>query len=247
MIVPIVVVATAMVMILVEYRRPGRRWPWVEGWWRRAALLNTAQLAVVFIFGVAWERWMIRHRLFAGEKLGATGGALAGYLAITFVYYWWHRWRHESAFLWRWVHQIHHSPQRIEIITSFYKHPFELFANAVLSSFIFYGVIGLSPVAATNAVLLCGLAELFYHWNVRTPHWLGYLIQRPESHCVHHQEGLHWYNFADLPLWDMLFGTFCNPREWQLRCGLGEENERRLAEMLKGRDLRRRKLLKVSL
>jgi sterol desaturase/sphingolipid hydroxylase (fatty acid hydroxylase superfamily) len=245
MIVPIVVIGMAMAMILVEYKRPGRRWPWVSGWWRRAALLNTAQLAVVFIFGVAWERWMMAHRLFSADSLGVTGGALVGYLAITFVYYWWHRWRHESAFLWRWLHQIHHSPQRIEIITSFYKHPFELFANAVLSSFILYALVGLSPLAATNTVLLCGIAELFYHWNVKTPHWLGYIIQRPESHCVHHQEHLHWYNFADLPLWDMFFGTFYNPREWQLRCGLGEKNEMRLAEMLKGRDVRGRKLLRV--
>ena len=55
------------------------------------------------------------------------------------------------------------------------------------------------------------MAELLYHWNVSTPAWLGYLIQRPESHCVHHQHGLHRYNYADLPVWDMLFGTFRNP------------------------------------
>ena len=103
-----------------------------------------------------------------------------------------------------------------------------------------YALLGLSPVAASNVVVLCGLAELFYHWNVKTPRWLGYIVQRPESHCVHHQEGLHWYNFADLPVWDFLFGTFCNPYDWQLRCGLGSDNEPRLGEMLKGRDLRTR-------
>jgi sterol desaturase/sphingolipid hydroxylase (fatty acid hydroxylase superfamily) len=247
MIVPIVVIGMAIVMMVVELRRPGRQWPRVAGWWWRAALLNTAQLAMVFIFGVAWEKWMTEIRLFSGESLGVTGGAIIGYLVITFVYYWWHRWRHESGILWRWFHQIHHSAQRIEIITSFYKHPFELFANGVLSSFILYALVGLSPVAATNAVLICGLAELFYHWNVKTPHWLGYIVQRPESHCVHHQESLHWYNFSDIPLWDMMFGTFYNPQTWQYQCGLGADNERRLLEMLIGRDLRRRSVLKVSL
>lgn len=44
--------------------------------------------------------------------------SVVGYLAITFVYYWWHRWRNEIGFLWRFVHQVHHPPQRIEIITS---------------------------------------------------------------------------------------------------------------------------------
>src|SRR4029078_8492623 len=76
----------------------------------------------------------------------------------------------------------------------------------VLSSAILYLGVGLGAAAAAGAVLLSGFAELFYHWNVRTPHWLGYLFQRPESHCVHHQEGVHSYNFADLPLWDILFG-----------------------------------------
>ena len=36
--------------------------------------------------------------------------------------------------------------------------------------------------------------------NVRTPQWLGYLVQRPESHSVHHQRGVHAYNYSDLPL-----------------------------------------------
>jgi len=165
------------------------------------------------------------------------GGALVGYLAITFVYYWWHRWRHEVSFLWHWFHQVHHSPQRIEIITSFYKHPFELFANSILSSAILYLLVGVGPLAASQAVLISGLAELFYHWNVRTPYWLGYIFQRPESHCVHHQEGLHSYNFADLPIWDMLFGTFCNPVRWQERCGFDAEREQRLGEMLCGVDV----------
>lgn len=246
MVVPLVVLSAAVVMILVEITRPGRSWPQVAGWWRRAALLNAAQLAMVFISGAAWDGWMARHRPFPADRLGVTGGAAVGYLAITFVYYWWHRWRHESPFLWRWFHQVHHSPQRIEIITSFYKHPFELFANGLLSSFILYLLVGLGPAAASNAVLISGLAELFYHWNVRTPHWLGYIVQRPESHCVHHQEGLHWHNFSDLPLWDMLFGTFYNPRHWQSRCGLGADNEARLAEMLGGVDMRKRAALKVS-
>jgi sterol desaturase/sphingolipid hydroxylase (fatty acid hydroxylase superfamily) len=106
----------------------------------------------------------------------------------------------------------------------------------VLSSAILYLVVGLSPKAASLAVLLTGLAELVYHWNVRTPHWLGYIFQRPESHCVHHQEGLHSFNYADLPLWDMLFGTFRNPKEWQARCGFGPL-EHRLPEMLIGVDI----------
>jgi sterol desaturase/sphingolipid hydroxylase (fatty acid hydroxylase superfamily) len=53
---------------------------------------------------------------------------------------------------------------------------------------------------------------MFQHANLRTPRWLGYIIQRPESHGIHHERGLHAFNYADLPLWDMVFGTFRNPR-----------------------------------
>jgi sterol desaturase/sphingolipid hydroxylase (fatty acid hydroxylase superfamily) len=135
------------------------------------------------------------------------------------------------------VHQVHHSPERIEIITSFYKHPVEILVNGVLSSTVLYIGVGLDPAAASATMLVNGFAELVYHWNVRTPRWLGYVFQRPESHRVHHQHGLHHYNYADLPIFDMLFGTFKNPALSEARCGLGPGQEHRLAEMLVGKDI----------
>lgn len=216
-----IVAAVASVMYAVERVRPGRLWPRVPGWWARALALNTVQVGSVYLSGVAFDGFLLAHRPFELDGLSASTGGLVGYLALTFVFYFWHRARHTSSFLWRVFHQVHHSPQRIEVITSFYKHPVEIVVNAVLSSAVLYLGCGLGPEAATNAVLLSGLAELVYHWNVATPYWLGFVFQRPESHCVHHQEGHHRDNFADLPLWDMLFGTFDNPRSWQARCGFG--------------------------
>ncbi len=239
MLIAAVVFALGVVMLLAERVVPGRHWPQVRGWWTRAIALNLVQVASVYLAGVAYDGWLLRHRPWSADALGAWGGGVIGYLAITFVYYFWHRARHEVDFLWRWFHQVHHSPQRIEIITSFYKHPIEIAANGVLSSVIVYLGVGLGAEAAAAAVGLSGVAELFYHWNVRTPYWVGFLIQRPESHCVHHQEGLHRYNFADLPLWDMLGGTFRNPRDWRESCGFGDEAEHRLGDMLRGRDLTR--------
>lgn len=235
--IPAIVLAVALVMMIVEARGPGRNWPKVRGWWSRALLLNAFQVGSVWIAGAGWNGWMLRHRPWNADGLGVNGGAVIGYLAITFFYYWWHRWRHQSDFLWRWFHQVHHSPQRIEVITSFYKHPFEILVNSVLSSAILYLVVGVGPAAAAGAVLLSGLAELVYHWNVRTPYWLGFLFQRPESHCVHHEKGVHSFNYSDLPLWDMLFGTFRNPREWNSQCGFEPAQESRFGEMLLGRDV----------
>lgn len=229
------VLAVGLAMLLVERRIAARQWPQVDGWWPRAIAANFVQAAIAVIAGVAWDGWMIRHQPWSLSDLGLLPQALSGYVVITFIYYWWHRWRHEIPLLWRWLHQFHHSPQRIELITSFYKHPLEIVVNGVVSSAIVYLIVGLEPAAATIAVTLTGLAEFVYHWNIHTPHWLGYVIQRPESHCVHHQEGLHDYNYADLPLWDMLFGTFLNPVEWNERCGFGDLAEHRVKDMLLGR------------
>ena len=231
--VPLWVAAAALVMMSVETLWPGRAWPRVSGWWGRALALTVVQAGAVWLAGTTWDGWLARHRLFSADALGTAAGAAVGYLAITLVFYAWHRARHEVPFLWRWLHQVHHSPQRLELLTSFYKHPFEMLANAVLTSVTLYLVVGLGPAAATVAVLLTALAELFYHWNVATPWWLGFLIQRPESHCVHHEAGVHGRNYADLPLWDWLFGTLHNPRAWNGRCGF-DDGDRRIAQMLRG-------------
>ncbi|QDG52301.1 sterol desaturase family protein [Persicimonas caeni] len=238
--IPLIVIGIGIVMIAVELASPAREWPDVAGWWGRAILFNGIQVAAVYFAGVAWDGWMADHRLWSLDSLGPTLGGLVGYLVLTFVYYWWHRARHESQFLWNWLHQLHHSPRRLEIITSFYKHPIEIVTNALISSAVVYLLVGLSPTQAAYATLLSGLAEFFYHWNVKTPHWVGYIMQRPESHCVHHQRGLHRYNYGDLPLWDMLFGTFHNPKNWDDDCGFEADEELQVMDMLAGRDVQKK-------
>ena len=88
---------------------------------------------------------------------------LIGYATITFVYYWWHRMRHSIPVFWRLLHQLHHSPVRIEVITSFYKHPLEILFNGVLTSAILYILLGISVTAVGLCVLITALAEFVYH------------------------------------------------------------------------------------
>ncbi len=229
-----VVLAFGLIMLAVERMHPGRQFERVAGWRGRAIALTATQATVAILATFAWDRW------FAGVAPWHIGGhglvldGLLGYLVLTFVYYWWHRARHEIPWLWQWLHQIHHSACSIEVLTSFYKHPVELLVNGVLTSAILTLALGLDAASSSLAVLLAGVAELFYHWNVRTPHWLGYLIQRPESHCIHHLRGFHRRNYSDLPLWDILFGTFANPRTQPTPCGFGPEAECRIADMLVG-------------
>ena len=40
------------------------------------------------------------------------------------------------------------------------------------------------------------------------------------------------YNFADLPLWDIVFGTFRNPAEYPGECGFEGGRDQRIGAML---------------
>jgi sterol desaturase/sphingolipid hydroxylase (fatty acid hydroxylase superfamily) len=242
----LLVLFVGLAMLALEHWRPGQQLPRVEGWWPRAILLNAAQALVAWIATVTWNKWLPQVVLWHAGGHGIVVDAVLGYVAITFVYYWWHRARHEVPFLWRWFHQVHHSASRIEVVTSFYKHPIEIAVNGVLSSLIVFTLLGLDPASAGLAFAATGLAELFYHWNVRTPYWLGYLFQRPESHRVHHRRGHHTNNFSDLPLWDLLFGTFENPRISPPECGLNPAVEHKLGAMLAGIDVEATTLRRAS-
>ena len=224
--------------ILAERLWPAMELPRVKAWWGRIILINSIQLGIVLLAGQAWTRWTGHFSLVhLSHHLNDFAAASVAYFVSTFVYYWWHRVRHESQFFWRLCHQLHHSARRIEIVTSFYKHPLEILLNSVISVLLVYSLLGCNAAAAGYYTVLTAVAEYFYHWNVRTPRWLGYVVQRPESHRVHHQYRHHTNNFADLPIWDWIFNTFENPRRRVDRCGFAAWREDRFEDMLAFRDL----------
>ena len=166
MFVALVILIVALSMIAVELIRPGRQWPAVANWWLRAIGLNLIQASSVYLAGLTYDQTLPGRSLWQLD-IGTGAGAFVGYLVVTFVYYWWHRWRHEVSF----------------------------------------------------------------------PRWLGFVFQRPESHCVHHQQDLHSYNYSDLPIWDMMFGTFLNPQNFDAKCGFAGGREQQLGAMLSGVDV----------
>ena len=224
--------------IVLERLFPGWQLPSVRTWPWRALAINAVQLLVVVVAGHTWERWLdIGPLVPHASALPTFVGGLVAYLLGTFVFYWWHRWRHESDWLRRRVHQIHHSAQRLEMLTSFYKHPLEMVINSLISATLVYAVLGLSPAAGACYTLLAALGEFFYHANWRTPRWVGYVFQRPEMHRIHHEYGWHRSNYGDIVWWDMMFGTYENPRAWEGRCGFDPHREERLGDMLAFRDV----------
>ncbi|HEX4002588.1 MAG TPA: sterol desaturase family protein [Candidatus Acidoferrales bacterium] len=228
----IIVVATAAFFVL-ERVLPARELPEAPGWYARSVFLSSCQIGIVVLAGVAWNRWLQGWSLFhISHRMPAWEQGLLGWLIGTFVFYWWHRARHDVDFLWRVCHQIHHSPSRIELLTAFYKHPVEIVADSMLSSVLMFSLLGASLEAALWFNVFAVVGEYFYHSNLKTPRWVGYFIQRPEHHSIHHQVDVHGFNYGDITLWDRLFGTFRETDDFVERCGFPEDHEKHLCRML---------------
>jgi sterol desaturase/sphingolipid hydroxylase (fatty acid hydroxylase superfamily) len=221
-----------VIFFVLERTRPGRRLPQSKGWYARAILVTLVQLAITLLTARLWIS------IFGGLSLFHLSDwnsplleGFAGSLTGTFVFYWWHRLRHSEGW-WLAFHQIHHSPSRIELLTSFYKHPIEILCDAFVSAVILYPLMGCSLVGAFWYNFFAGTGEYFYHANVKTPPWLRFFIQTPELHSIHHQYGVHRYNFGDIPVWDRLFGTYRDTTQFAERCGFPTGAESKLIAML---------------
>lgn len=182
-------------------------------WWRVRGILVTAGAVWLSMFiATTWATWLGDYTLLNLSNLGTWLGAVVGIVVYEFVHYWYHRSIHKFDFLWRLAHQMHHSAERVDAFGAYYLHPVDVFFFTTWASLVFVPLLGLSGEAAALGAVFLTFNAMFQHANIRTPHWLGYIIQRPESHGVHHGRGVHQYNYSDLPLWDILFGTFVNPR-----------------------------------
>jgi sterol desaturase/sphingolipid hydroxylase (fatty acid hydroxylase superfamily) len=211
----------------------------VRGWRARALVVTAVNFALSLAVGAAWVALFDGHSLFDGGALGVVGGAGLGVLVYEFVHYWYHRAAHRYDWLWRLGHQMHHSAESLDAWGAYYLHPLDAALFVSCSSLVLYPLLGLAPEAGALASALLSFLAIFQHANLRTPRWLGWFVQRPESHALHHARGVHRHNYADLPLWDALFGTLDNPASGSRRPAQGfyDGASARLADMLRFRDV----------
>lgn len=233
----LLVAVSTLAFLIYERIKPGRLLPKINNWYVRAIFINLVQLGITLATARLWIHLFGEVSVFKFRhwNMPILEG-FVGWFIGTFFFYWWHRVRHLKGF-WLWFHQIHHSPSRIEIITSFYKHPIEILSDAILSAVILYPLLGCSMMGAFWYNFFAGIGEYFYHANVKTPKWLRYFIQTPELHSIHHQYNVHKYNFSDIPIWDRLFGTYKDTTEFTKRCGFPVGAEERLKDMLLFKDV----------
>jgi len=232
---PLLFPATFLLLVIIERFVPGRPQPPVRRWALKGIAFFMLGGLINSTLPPALGAAVAGHTLLDLTGLGSIGGAIIGLLAATFLSYWLHRLFHRVTWLWRWTHQMHHSAERVDMIGFAYSHPFELMLATTTTPIVSL-LIGVTPAAAMIAGYLGFVIALFEHFNTFTPTWLGYILQRPEMHSVHHQRDVHAYNYG-LPIWDLMFGTFRNPATWDAKAGFWDGASKRVFPMLLGRDV----------
>lgn len=215
----LVIFAAYASLALWEAYAPGRALPRVPSWRLKGIAFFAGYFLLSNYLPLVWDRHLAALQLVDLTGLGALGGSVVGLLIYELGAWAYHRSLHRVKVLWR-VHQTHHSAERLDAFSAFLFHPIDMVGWTLLTSLCLVLFVGITPEATTNVLLLVTLLNVFQHTNVKTPRWLGYLVQRPESHSIHHAEGIHDKNFSDLPVIDWLFGTFVNPERFSERTGI---------------------------
>ena len=224
-------------LFLWETFFPARSLPKMKFWKIKGLLFFVAYLLLTTYFPLLWDGFLAEYQLLDLSAMPLWTQVILGTLVFELVQYGWHISMHKSDFLFRTSHQMHHSAERLDVPSAFMFSINDMIGLSLVGSISFTLLMGLAPNAITIILLSLTFLGVFQHANIRTPRWLGYLVQRPESHSLHHAKGIHGYNYTDLPVIDMLFGTFKNPKSFIKETGyyLGASN--RIMDMLRLKDV----------
>jgi sterol desaturase/sphingolipid hydroxylase (fatty acid hydroxylase superfamily) len=222
--------------LVLERVFPARELPKVRGWLFKgivffmvAGLFNGLVPPILASLLGPYAPWSI-------ASLGTLGAVVVSILVTDFAAYWVHRFMHRYQPVWRWTHQVHHSAERMDMAGFAFFHPFDMVIS-IGSTTVVAILIGATAEAAMIAGFASFLMGVFQHMNIKTPAVIGYLVQRPENHSVHHERGVHAYNYGNLSIWDMAFGTFRNAREFSAQAGFWDGASSKMGAMLIGRDV----------
>lgn len=143
--------------------------------------------------------------------------------AADFAQYWGHRLMHENRWLWN-FHAVHHCPARMDWLSGSRIHFAEvLFTRSTVLLPIY--LLGFAEGAINAYVVWVGIQGVLIHSNTGLRFGpLEYLFVTPHYHHWHHSadaEAIDRNYAANLPILDVLFGTFLGARDrWPGRYGV---------------------------
>lgn len=237
-------------LILIEALAPGHQVNRVQGWIPKSLLVFILYFYLSTYLPLIWDKYLLPFQLINLQHLNPYISTLFAVLIFELLIYIWHRAMHRNPLLWRMFHQMHHSAERLDSFGAFYFSPFDMIGFTFIGSLTLALGVGLTPEASTWFLYVTMFLAIFQHTNINTPQWLGYVIQRPESHSIHHQKGVHAYNYSDLPIFDILFGTFKNPKNFSDEIGFYVGASHKMKDILLCRDIyqiNKKPKIKISL
>ena len=225
------------ILILWEAIFPARQLPEIPYWKIKGLAFFFCFFFLSTYLPLFYAEWLPTSQFIDLSGINPIVAGIIGVLIYELGVYAWHRAMHKSNRLWKIFHQMHHSAERLDTYGAFYFSPFDMIGFTLLGTVCFSFIAGVPPQSITIILLVTNFFSIFQHANIKTPTWLGYIVQRPESHAVHHARGVHAYNYSDLPLFDILFGTFKNPEKYVPETGFYQGASNRVADMLLFKDV----------
>ncbi|MBD3784627.1 MAG: sterol desaturase family protein [Micrococcales bacterium] len=179
----------------------------VTGGMAVAAVASTAlTVATTWSAQTSGQRLFARSRRDLGTGLVANAVAILGWDAI---YYWNHRFNHESRWLWA-MHVVHHSSERYNLSTALRQPVAEGLTMSVPYGLL--ALVGVRPSVIENARALNLIYQFWIHTEaIRSIGWLERVLNTPSHHRVHHGSNSRYLDRnhgSILIVWDKLFGTF---------------------------------------
>ncbi|GAA4274928.1 sterol desaturase family protein [Aquimarina gracilis] len=232
-----VVLGMYVILIIWEVIAPARPLPMVKYWKCKGIIAFIIFFYLSTYFPLLWDGYLAKYQIFDLTNLGTIWGAIVGIFIYELGLYIWHRTMHNNDTLWRVFHQMHHSAERLDSYGAFYFSPMDMIGFTFLGSLCLVLVAGFTPEATTLIILGTTFLAIFQHSNIKTPSWLGYIIQRPEAHNYHHAKGIHANNYSDFPIIDIIFGTFRNPKTYDYQTGFYDGASNKITDMLLFKDV----------
>ncbi|MEH6592703.1 MAG: sterol desaturase family protein [Halioglobus sp.] len=148
---------------------------------------------------------------------------LLSFVAIDFVFYWYHRASHRMRFLWA-VHMNHHSSEEMNFVVAFRQA--WLGPVTKIPFFASLPLIGFDPTITLVAGVGATLWGVVGHTKIVEKLWrpIEWFFNTPSHHRVHHGSNPEYIdkNYGNLfIIWDRMFGTF-EPERATVVYGLGK-------------------------
>ncbi|MFP5247780.1 MAG: sterol desaturase family protein, partial [Thermoanaerobaculia bacterium] len=130
--------ATIPAFLLLDVAYRARRFETPRYWRVRGFLVTLCIFGLSFVVPMFWARIIGDRTLLQLSSLGTWAGAAVGVLTYELCHYWYHRAVHKSDFLFRWVHQMHHSVEGIDAFGAFYLSPLDAIGFGSIGSLVFF-------------------------------------------------------------------------------------------------------------